>query len=130
VGDEGLILRNRGNGWAAMRSGTGFRLRAVWGSGTNNLFAAGDGGVVLRFDGVRWYPMEVPIRVEWRALWGTGPRDVYLAGAGGVILHFDGAAWRQLSTPTNQLLLSLRPAAASGAFQVVGVATIVLDGKR
>ncbi len=130
VGDEGLILRNRGNGWNAMRSVTGFRLRAIWGSSATNLFAAGDGGVVVRFDGVRWYPMAVPIRVEFRALWGTGPRDVYLAGAGGVILHFDGAAWRQLSTPTNQLLLSVRPGAQAGSFQAVGVRNVVLDGKR
>lgn len=130
VGDEGLILRDRGGGWKAMRSGTGARLRTVWASGPTNILAAGDGGIVLRFDGVRWYPMEVPIRVEWRALWGSGPRDTYLAGAGGVILHFDGAKWTRLSTPTNQLLLSLRPGTTPGSFQVVGVTTVVLDGKR
>jgi hypothetical protein len=112
-----------------MRSPTGLRLRAIWGTGPTNLFAAGDAGVVLRHDGLRWYPMELPLSVEWRAIWGTGPSDVYLAGDRGAILHYDGAVWRQRSTPTNSLLVGMRPGTTPGSFQVVGTLGTVLEGR-
>jgi hypothetical protein len=92
-GYEGKLLHFDGEGWSEHASP--IAVHALWGSGPDDVFAAGGGGPILHYDGKTWVPMpssEPPGFDGWSALWGSGPSDVFAAGPGG-ILHYDGKGW-------------------------------------
>ena len=72
-------------------------LRAVWGSGPTDVWAAGDKGTILHFDGKVWAPSVSGTDEDLTGLTGTGPTNVYASGQKGTILHWDGQGWRQVS---------------------------------
>jgi photosystem II stability/assembly factor-like uncharacterized protein len=76
------------------------KLRAVWGSSAENVFAAGDGAAILHSadHGATWSLQITPTVGDILALWGRGPRDVYaLARArdrrSSQLLQWNGTAW-------------------------------------
>ena len=77
-----------------MPAPTQSRLRAIWGSAGNDVFAVGDSGTALRFDGVSWQALPKPTPRDLRALWGRGPTEVYAVGDSGTVVRYDGVAWR------------------------------------
>ena len=84
-------------------------LRAVWGSGPADIWAAGNARAALHFDGRAWteVPYGVEIPGDIAALWGSGPTDVFAAGEGGAILHWDGRAWSRMAAPTERQIVAL-----------------------
>lgn len=72
-------------------------LRAVWGTGPADVWAAGDKGTILHFNGQAWAPSPSGTDEDLTAIVGTGPANVYVAGVKGGILHWDGKGWRQVS---------------------------------
>jgi hypothetical protein len=84
-------------------------LRAVWGSGPADIWAAGNARAALHFDGRAWteVPYGVAIQGDIAALWGSGPTDVFAAGEGGAILHWDGRAWSRMAAPTERQIVAL-----------------------
>src|SRR5205085_2799308 len=83
--------------WQVEASGSEVDLRAVWGSGPKNSFAAGKAGTILHYDGSSWSSMNSGTNADLFALSGTGPTDVFVSGASGTVLHFDGQTWSPLS---------------------------------
>ncbi len=67
-------------------------LRAVWGTGASDVWAAGSGGTIIHFDGSDWSPVSSGVRNTINAIWGSGPDDVYLAGSADAIFHGARAA--------------------------------------
>lgn len=68
-------------------------LYAVWGTSSQDVYAAGIFGRIVRYTGSTWALLPTgSTSVNHRALWGTSASDIYAVG--GDILHFDGATWQ------------------------------------
>lgn len=83
------------------------RLFAVWGNGSNDVFAVGGSGTILHFDGTNWTPMAWGGGFGFEGVWGSSGNDVYAVGgadgfglAYGIILHYDGSCWREVFSTT------------------------------
>jgi hypothetical protein len=68
-------------------------LRAVWGSGPNEIFAVGAAGTILRYDGNQWSSMQSGTIDSLNGIWGSSGSDVFAVSNTGAILHYDGTAW-------------------------------------
>jgi hypothetical protein len=66
--------------WSPVASPTALALRSLWGTATNDVFAAGDGGTVLHFDGTAWGIVRIPdaTGASITTTWGSG-RYVFFA---------------------------------------------------
>lgn len=95
--------------WTVIRPPTAgaANLFALYGDGTDRLFAVGSGGSILRAepdpegaldrDGrprLSFSPMASGVSADLTAVHGTSGSDVYAVGLGGTILRYDGAAWQ------------------------------------
>lgn len=89
VGDRGLVAR-RGASWERAFPGEDGDLRAVGGTGVENLWAVGEGGLALRRDekGV-WRKVETGSRSRLSGVWAAGGEDVWVVGDVD-LLHWDG----------------------------------------
>ena len=72
-------------------------LRAVWGSGPDDVWIAGDYGLLLHWDGQSLTKAVSGTSEPLLALWGRAPNDVWAVGWGGTALHWDGASWSSRS---------------------------------
>jgi hypothetical protein len=95
-------------------------LRAVWGSGPADLWAAGDQGTIAHFNGKAWAPSPSGTQENITALTGTGPADVYATGEKGAILRWDDAAWHQVSSEANTTLLHVWASGPNDVWAVGG----------
>lgn len=81
-------------------------LRAVWGSGPNDVWAVGDNGVMLRYTGT-WSRVDPITTFSLRGVWGTAANNVYAVGLGGTVLHYDGQAWKRQDSGTTISLIGV-----------------------
>lgn len=86
-------------------------LRAIWGTGPDNIFVVGDDGLVTHLEGAQWEQTHMPLLIgtfpfDFYDVWGSGPNDVYVAGwvdevyngesvGGGRIYHYNGTDWTE-----------------------------------
>jgi hypothetical protein len=75
------------SGWAPSGGDHGIVARAIWGSGSQDLFVAGWGGELLHYDGVAWTTVASPTTQDVEAITGAGASDLWLAGSGGMLIH-------------------------------------------
>ena len=76
-----------GTAWSSMTPASTTTLRAIWGSGSNDLIAVGDGGTVAHYNGGNWTTAITPTTVMLKGVWGSGASDRFAVGTSGVILH-------------------------------------------
>jgi hypothetical protein len=72
----------------------------VWGSGPNDIWAAGRQGNIWHWDGNSW---TVSANFDQTVFWsvaGTRANDVWAVGTGGLIVHWDGASWTRSESGT------------------------------
>ena len=74
-------------------------LRAVWGTASDNVFAAGARSFILHYDGTRWERMQAGTTRQIRDLYGVDASNVYAVGVSGVMLRYDGTMWSDISGP-------------------------------
>jgi hypothetical protein len=105
-------------------------LRAIWGSGTNDIWAVGEVGAIVHYDGTAWSPITTPpTTIGLRGIWGTAANDVWAVGDSGVIEHFDGSRWSQDVRSTSRTLRAVW-GDPSGELWVVGDAGTLLHLAR
>jgi hypothetical protein len=90
---HGALIMGHGRSWQTASGDVQRRLNCVWGSGDDDIFAAGDNGVILHYDGKGWRHMQSNTKTTLVSLSGSGPEDVYAVGDSGVVLHYDGSQW-------------------------------------
>lgn len=106
VGDHGVVLRSRGDGWQALAlpmqtAGDGTssyrNLRAVHVIADDDVWIAGELGAVHHFDGKTFTELPSPDTrgAELVSIWASSPTDVWIASAGGHVWHHDGTAWSE-----------------------------------
>ena len=126
VGGGGVIWHYDGVTWQQMASSTEGELLAVWGSGKNDVYAAGrlrplnqehPGHVVLHFDGNDWSTVQ---KGQDRFLCGLGGSDesnVFAVGAG-LVLHFNGIQWTSMEVDSSWFLRRVWSLSDTDAFAV------------
>jgi hypothetical protein len=76
-------------------------LNAVWGSGSNDVFAVGDYGTILHYDGTKWTIISSGTTEGLYAIWGSGSNDIFAVGSRGKVLHYNGSAWTTMTSGIN-----------------------------
>lgn len=97
------MARWNGSTWTFTNSPTSQTLRAIWGSSSSQVFAAGDGGVIVRFDGTSWSTMTSPVTTNIRGISGSGPSFALAVTASSQVLRWDGTTWTTQTTPAQFL---------------------------
>jgi photosystem II stability/assembly factor-like uncharacterized protein len=105
VGDVGTILTSTDDGktWKQLATKTRVALRAIWGSGLDDIYIVGDGNLVLHSTdgGATWNETNPPTHVTTGlyTVWGIGASDVYVAGVNGALAQSTdrGKTWRSLN---------------------------------
>jgi hypothetical protein len=89
-------------------SGVTQDLYAVWGSGSQDIWAVGAGGMVAHYDGCSWVASLVPGTTQpLRAIWGSSATDIWAVGGTSTmdtsqvaVAHYDGKSWSGANIPT------------------------------
>ena len=102
VGDNGVILRNRGSAWGHVPSGTTEALHAITAPRSNAAWAVGDNGTVLRWRGSSFTPETVPTTARLTSVHASSTSDVWAVGLGGTVLQHNGRAWSLVDAGTQQ----------------------------
>ncbi|HEY3447817.1 MAG TPA: hypothetical protein VGK67_15785 [Myxococcales bacterium] len=93
VGDRGLIVRRSGQAWERAIPGSDGDLRAVDGTGADDLWTVGDQGLALRRNEKgEWRKVETGSKSRLNGVWAAGPDDVWIVGDSD-LLHWDGQAF-------------------------------------
>jgi hypothetical protein len=139
TGELGKMLHYDGSKWEKMVTGTEQSLLAIWGFGTDDIFAVGEAATIVHFDGEKWSPMDAFGTEETRFLdvWGSASDDVYVTaqietdqGPLGYLLHFDGNSWKIALAGTAVNLRHIHGSSDENVFAVGQQGTIVrYDGK-
>lgn len=84
-----------------------YALGAVWGSGPNDVWAAGSGGTIIHYDGKTWTPTPSGVHDTFNAVWGSGPNDVWVVSSTRLVLHGTGfangtASWTNVPASTDE----------------------------
>lgn len=82
--------------WAEVDTRSNVTLRAVWGSGANDVWAVGDIGTIRHVTSTsadEWQIVQSPTSRRLNAIWGAAADDIWAVGERGTILHYDGHVW-------------------------------------
>jgi hypothetical protein len=102
---------------------TGLGMSAIWGAGSNLLYASDGFGFVTRYNGTSWEVLPTGIPGYVTALWGSSADNVY-GIVGKMVLRFDGNAWQSVYT-SPETLHDVWASSPSDVFAVGDNGTIV-----
>jgi hypothetical protein len=102
----------------------GNTLNAVWGSGSDDVFAVGDAGTILHYEGGDWKLMMSGTTVTLKDVWGSSSSSVFAIGEAGTVLYYDGDEWSAMSSGTLSDLNAVWGSSASNVFAVGSSGTI------
>lgn len=75
-------------------------LKALWGSGENDVWAVGAQGVIRHWvGGEAWIIVPSPVTDDLYGLWGAAPDDVWAVGDHGAVIHWNGTEWSVTPVP-------------------------------
>ncbi len=103
---ETVVLHSTGDGtWTRQPTSGSTYLRAITGSGPNDLHAVGDGGTILHSTGDgTWTPQSSTTTTQLLDVWQASAEDVVAVGAAGTLLHRIDGAWTAETSGTTQTL--------------------------
>ena len=112
IGSSGWIFHYDGAAWTRVAAGlTTYTLRHVWGSGPDDVWAAGGGyhlggpeATVLHYDGASWTEVQTGGPATVAGGFSPNPDKVYLVGYRGMIHRRSGGAWAGETTGQHSLL--------------------------
>jgi hypothetical protein len=81
-----------GASWCAVATNVSpfYVLKTIWGTGKDDVWAAGSGGSVVHYDGATWSPVPSGVKNTFNAVWGSGAGDVYVVGGVDAVFHSTG----------------------------------------
>ncbi|HTL36089.1 MAG TPA: hypothetical protein VL326_23320 [Kofleriaceae bacterium] len=78
---NGGVRRYNGSVWTYFF--TGIRMKGVWGTSNNDVFAVGEDSTVIHFDGSNWAPVRVDTATTLNAVFGVGQTTLIVGGSPG-----------------------------------------------
>lgn len=102
---DGYVYRFEGGMGARVGNISG-EVKALWGSGPNDLWAAMLVGGLRHWDGRAWdysdrTDLPPDANTDIRGLFGFGPSDVWAVGTHAAIFHWGGTRWERASSPVS-----------------------------
>ena len=82
----------------------GNKVNAVWGTGTDNIYAVGNFGTVIHNDGISWRKINPFTLNHLYGVYCFSQKSIIVVGDNGAIFHFDGYHWKKISSPTQNNL--------------------------
>ena len=103
VGDGAQALEWNGLGWRSMSDvwATGHPLEAIWGFGSDDLWAFGGRGTIIHYDGADWSRPPSVFNESILACWAANPDTIYAVGGDSKIAFYDGNGWVDFVHPYN-----------------------------
>ena len=92
-----LVVHYDGKTWTRSTVDAPDGLFRVWGSASNDVWAAGAQGITFHWDGMQWSRVDAGTSLYRLGLWGSAKDDVWAVGNGGMVTRFDGRAWSRIS---------------------------------
>jgi hypothetical protein len=97
-GGTATILHFDGQAWSTVFERDGVEFTSLWGTGSDNVVAAGGDGVVFRFDGTQWRSEQSGTNRFLFETWSSSPSNAFAVGENGLILHSAGPGKQWSST--------------------------------
>ncbi len=114
--------------WKTAYSGTAQTLRAIWGAGPSDVWAAGDSGTIVRFSAGTGTSQPSGTSKNLSAVWGSSATDVWIVGALGTVLHWDGNTLSRVSVGSTDNFLSVAGGAPGEVFLLSATTIYRWDG--
>lgn len=107
--DGKIFLRADGEPWQekVYQSAAGADLRAIAGSGTDAVCAAGDRGSIVWYDGASWTDIASPVITSLNGAWMDSTGAVWLVGDGGHILRVKAGVCTEVPSPVSTNLYDI-----------------------
>ena len=118
---ESQFLHYDGSAWSVVNGIQGEALQGLWGSSSENIFAAGISGAVFHYDGNIWSAMTSGTTENLYGVWGSSDADVFAVGDDGTILHYDGndtKTWEPMISGTTESLEGVWGSSGANVFAV------------
>lgn len=134
VGRSGSLAKWNGTAWSTLRSGPAFDIHGMWGSASNDVWAAAiapgsvfaSKGALLHFDGTSW-SVHTTFDHLVTTVWGTASDDVWAGGEYGKMSHWDGKTWAPHPSPDG-IVSRLWGAASDDVWGIDGTELVHWDG--
>ncbi|HNN94415.1 MAG TPA: hypothetical protein PKI03_19190 [Pseudomonadota bacterium] len=97
AGTAGNVYRYVGS-WQKLTTNITVGLNAIWGTGADDIWAAGVGGTVIHWNGTVWSTTPSGTTQELTAIGGSAVSNLWFVGANGTALFWDGVMLRSRST--------------------------------
>jgi hypothetical protein len=104
VSSEGSVFTVDRAGWTDRIAEPSRRLRALWGTSDDDLWAVGDQGTILHRTSAGWTAVGSGTTIDLVSVWARVPDDVWAVGFSqapdrNVVLHFDGTSFKSVDVP-------------------------------
>jgi hypothetical protein len=107
--DSAFIMHYNGYSWNYVKVDGGRRLETIWGSSSNDIWAAGPQGTLFHYNGTSWIKVEMDTSYDLFDMIGMNNNEAYLlseklAKEGdytsiyNVIFKYDGDSWKQFDS--------------------------------
>jgi hypothetical protein len=93
-------------------------LRGLWGTGPQNVYAAGDSGKIVRYGGAGrgWVKHCLGTTGSVSGIWMASDTQAFAATDDGQMLHWDGATWEPMTVPAGLSFSGLWGASPTDVF--------------
>jgi len=86
--------------WCPVEPAIPATLRAMGGTGPNDVWAVGEAGTMLHWDGTRLTRVPTNTRGEIEDIYAAAPNDVWAIASPKQLLHFNGSTWSPVTVST------------------------------
>lgn len=114
---QAFAFRLKGGAWTREPTGAPGALRALGGTGADDLWAVGEKGTVVHWDGARWAAHSTGVTSSLNGVWAGAKDHAWVVGDGGVSLWWNGRRWSAVNTGTTSDLLAV----SGGATERIGL---------
>lgn len=82
-----LLVRYESGAWILEDIQLDYRLRSIWGTAADDIWAAGSGGTLIHYNGKVWTRQSLDTTSDLYAGWSASRDEVWVVGSKGTVLH-------------------------------------------
>ncbi|UVK38457.1 hypothetical protein LHFGNBLO_005623 [Mesorhizobium sp. AR10] len=92
LGEEGLVLRSRGEAWEQISIPDTVRLSNIHGLSSKEIFAVGERGAFWQLTGDIWTQIDINTNANLLGVYVDGPGRVYVCGENGICFRYESGS--------------------------------------